>query len=900
MKKILAFIYCFMTCIGFANAAVRDENATERQSITNNTQTQNRNNTSTQTNNRSATVVSRSSLTTATKPRVTSEKQTTNLRSSSTVTNTSTARTAATPSSNTRSTTVSRDTTKTNGTRTQSQNIVSRAAIDQTSSVITGTKTGAEYEKCKTAYFTCMDQFCQLKNDDYRRCSCSNRVFELSEIREVMQDASEQLTVFTENLDVVGMTAAQATAMKTATEGENALTSDTSASKALLQAIMNSIRGEDSTVGGKFSDLNSINIAFNTNTAFGNLDAGQTIATYDGQNLYSAVYPQCREAVKADCTDAQLQRAVTAYLMAIEQDCNTVESALEQQQKEMKSAVRESSALLDLARVENRQKHNSDDMASCLANVESAILSEEVCGSNYHKCLDNGEFIDVSTGAPIEGVENFYELGKLLTFTDGVDASDQKLSKISANRIFVQNFEKKVKKFAEPALDKCTELADDVWDEYLDKALLEIYYAQQSKVNEIKEGCFDLVSSCYMKGEAALTEAMKDLIGDSAVILQPDKITLSTELCQDYINSCNMMFYEQSGKDIITDYVNNRKDTDTLTACRAVLQQCFTKFGGSSYENFYYPYSGLFTKGNALSWFTLYEYEYDENNELVQTKIVSECAKQLTEIASCNSPEIIEKAFGGFDVITASKASQNNEIVYYLDKNGRYNGTDENYKKYGLLGLEKDIIDNGTEQYVLAHHVPRSTGVATELYYQIIDMLSTQCENLQGRFLELQFIKTPLYNEKNLCVSDFKDSNEYGGGNGTLDLTTIYSIGEEENMCPRDYELNVDIQSWGACLCWENGGRRSKYGQSTKCVAAIPVNENANDAKCNLETGESQYKLFSGMKPSINQWCTKEISSSNQVCPLEGTESEGSPGLCIQSTDQTEPPIENLPEGVQL
>ena len=119
-------------------------------------------------------------------------------------------------------------------------------------------------------------------------------------------------------------------------------------------------------------------------------------------------------------------------------------------------------------------------------------------------------------------------------------------------------------------------------------------------------------------------------------------------------------------------------------------------------------------------------------------------------------------------------------------------------------------------------------------------------------------------------------------------------------MCPRDYELNVDIQSWGACLCWENGGRRSKYGQSTKCVAAIPVNENANDAKCNLETGESQYKLFSGMKPSINQWCTKEISSSNQVCPLEGTESEGSPGLCIQSTDQTEPPIENLPEGVQL
>ena len=167
-----------------------------------------------------------------------------------------------------------------------------------------------------------------------------------------MQDASDKLTVFTENLDVVGMTSEQATAMKTASEGENALTADTSASKALLKAIMNSIRGDDTTVGGKFADLNSINLSFDTTNAFGLSDAGQIISTYNGQNLYSAVYPQCREAVRADCTDAQLQRAINAYLMAIEQDCNTVESALVQQQSEMKAAVRESSAMLDLARVE--------------------------------------------------------------------------------------------------------------------------------------------------------------------------------------------------------------------------------------------------------------------------------------------------------------------------------------------------------------------------------------------------------------------------------------------------------------------------------------------------------------------------------------------------------------------
>lgn len=895
MKKFLFFTFCVIVCIGSAYAAVRDENATDRQ-VSTSQQTQSSRNSGTKTATRTATIP----RTTASNTNVTSRGATTQSniisRNSATVvnnttratgTNASIARTGTLPRTNI----TSRNSTEVaQPVRTQATTI-SRAGIDQTASTgVTDTVTGAEYERCKSAYFTCMDQFCQLKNDDYRRCSCSDRVFELGEVRATMQDATNQLTVFTENLDVVGMTAAQATAMKTATEGENALTADTSASKALLQAIMNSIRGEDTSVSGKFSTLNSINLSFDTTNAFGTSDVGQLIATYDGQNLYSAVYPQCRQAVKADCTDAQLQRAVTAYLMAIEQDCNTVESALQQQQKEIKSAVRESSALLDLARVENRQKHNSDDIATCLNNVETAILSEEVCGEGYHKCLDNGEFIDISTGAPIAGVEKFYELGKLLTFVEGVNAADQKLSKIPSNRTFVQNFEKKVKKFAEPALDKCVEQADVVWEEYLDKAMLSIYYAQQAKVNQIKQGCFDFVSSCYMNGETALTDAMKELTGsDNDVVLQPDKVVLSTEMCRDYIESCNMMFYDQAG-DIITDYINNRQDTDTLTACRAVVQQCFDKFGGTNYENFYYPYSGLFTTGTALKWFTLYEYD-EEGNQLFEEP-VSECAKQLKNISSCSSTEMMEKAFGGFDVITAAKGKTTaNETVYYFDPDGSYNDTYGKYRKYGTLNTETTELDGGPSVTVLNHHVPRPTGVATEIYNQIVDILTTQCMNLQGRFVELQFIKENLYDESNLCISKFKDSLEYGGGsNLSPNLFALYAIGENENMCPRDYDMNVDTQSWGACLCWENGGRRSKFGLSPKCVAAIPVEETANDANCDNQT----YTLWNNANstPLISNWCTKTVTINNQVCPLNG--SETSDNMC-QTNDEI---LSNLPEGI--
>lgn len=897
MKKFLLFLCSLFVCIGFAEAAVRDENATDRQSSSNiNSNTQNRSATvqkSVVTNRASTTsrgsqqksptttrsgvnqtVISRSAVSTNTPTNSSAISNTLTSRPSTTINRTST----------TSTNNISRAATSV-AVRNQTP-VVSRAAIDETSSVITETRTGAEYEKCKTAYFTCMDQFCQLKDDNYRRCSCSNRVFELSEIRGVMQDAGQQLTVFTENLDVVGMTAEQATAMKTASEGENALTDDNSASTALLQAIMNSIRGEDATVGGKFSDLNSINLAFDSANAFGTQDVGQIIATYNGQNLYNAVYPQCREAVKADCTDAQLQRAITAYLMAVEQDCNTVASSIEKQQKEMKSSVRESSALLDLARVENRQKHNSDDITTCLNNVEAAILSEEVCGANYKKCLDNGEFIDVSTGSPIAGVENFYELGNLLKFADGVDAADQKLSKVSANKTFVTNFEKRVKKFAEPALDKCVEDADEVWSEYLDRALLAIYYSQQDKVDEIKQGCFDLVSACYMNGDKSLTDAMKEITDGYDVILQPDKITLNTTMCNDYITSCNMMFAEESG-DIIADYINNRQETDTLTACRAVAKQCFDKYGGTGYENFYYPYSGLFTTGEALKWFTLYE--YDANGNVDKTKPVSECAKQLKSIESCSSEDMLEKAFGGMDLLTVSKGLLNSEIVYFVNPNYTQNLS----PKYGLLNEESVQIDDGSQARLLQHRTPRATGVATEIYNQIVDTLTTQCTNIQGRFVEYQFIKDGLYDEDNFCLATFEGSHEYGGASGFPNLFSLYSILENENMCPRDYSLSVDTQSWGACLCWENGGRRSKNGLSPKCVASLPVAETANDNDCSDKT---PWDTSSGA-PTINNWCTKGTTYNNQVCPLNADASteEESKGYCKTDTDIV---LDNLPEGL--
>lgn len=825
MKKILIFAANLILCVGFANAGVRDGTVVTRGK---NTATQGRvSTTAKRVNSSRGTVVAPRAATTQ-----------------SVATRATTARATAT---------TNRGPARTDGaTRTQTRTI-SRAAT--TTGAISETRTGAAYEQCKNAYFSCMDQFCTLKNDDYRRCSCNDRVFDLAARRDVLAQAGEQLTVFTENLDVVGMTAAQAAAMKTASEGENALTEDKSASKALLQAIMNSIRGEDSTVGGKFTDLNSIHISFDTANAFGMTDVGQAIAGYNGKNLYSAVYPQCRQAVKNDCTDAALQRAITAYLMAVEQDCNTVQTAIENTQKQMKSALREGSAMLDLARIENRQKHNSSDIATCISAVESAILSEQVCGENYHKCLDNGEYIDISTGKPITGVTDFYKLQDMLVFKDGVESADQKLSANANNRTFVKNFEARTKKFAADALDKCVENADIVWQEYLDKALLDIYYAQRDKVAEIKQGCFDYVSSCYINADGAITSAMSALSGTGSTVLQPDKIALTDKMCSDYVASCNNMFKGQG--DIIAMYIQERQDTDTLAACRAIVKQCFDSYGGTNYENFYYPYSGLFKTGKAPDWFTLYDITLKEDGAISKT-YKSECAKQLAEIDACSDK--VEAAFGGLDSMYVTQAIDGNETVYKLTEDTSQD------KIYGLI--------NNEETGSVIRRALRPTGVATEVYNQIVDILSTQCMNLQGRFVETQFIKSG-YDSDNLCLYTEKDDTLYGVDT----IKSLYGIGEEENMCPKDYALGVDTKSWGICSCWENGARRSKDGTSAKCEEVLWSDADADWADAVNISGRSQVCPFDYINNTGTNYCCKP--------------EEANPETCKENTDLTQ-----VPEGI--
>ena len=265
------------------------------------------------------------------------------------------------------------------------------------------------------------------------------------------------------------------------------------------------------------------------------------------------------------------------------------------------------------------------------------------------------------------------------------------------------------------------------------------------------------------------------------------------------------------------------------------------------------------------------------------------------EIDACKDK--LAEAFGGLDKVQVDCSTLNSNSTTGDCKTG-VSGV--NTYQYGTK-----YKDGGS--HYLKNRKLRPTGVATEIYNQIIDSLATQCRNVNGRFLEQQFLQnTEKYNTANYCQWHTIE-------NGTEtdakyeDLRKAYGITSNENMCPRDYALSVDIQSWGVCSCWENGGRRSKNGRAATCLAVLPAAKTtetynsttgcvygqnatcsgANDTQCYTDTSATRPALVVATTGSTQQsidtsdptyWCKRvAIDTNGRVCPatFDGIDVDG-------------------------
>ncbi|MDR0727111.1 MAG: hypothetical protein LBF37_03550, partial [Rickettsiales bacterium] len=210
-----------------------------------------------------------------------------------------------------------------------------------------------DYKKCREIFYSCMDEFCAAKDTQLKRCACSARIHDFDNVKKQMSNVEDKILTFNERLLTVNMDKEDAAAISVATEGEKAYQKDDkSSSKKILDEITKKLKSStaDTDLG---RNLSAISLSLDMDSAFDNIDStlGASTVTKEGTALYNAALPVCREMVAEVCDAEGASIAESGYLMAIEQDCNTVSKAYGTMQDQALEKVREGAALLDMARL---------------------------------------------------------------------------------------------------------------------------------------------------------------------------------------------------------------------------------------------------------------------------------------------------------------------------------------------------------------------------------------------------------------------------------------------------------------------------------------------------------------------------------------------------------------------
>lgn len=262
MRKVIYLITALFIGVGTVDAAVRDVNSPSRQTTkstisrsTNNTQQ----NTTARTASRNA--VARTATTARTNARP--------------ATTTRTAKTPTTARNATSNTIVRGAISNTNYGNVRAATRPARATL--TMNTMHSNTFGTGYNTCRDAYFTCMDQFCSTANDTYRRCACSSKLGEVQSRERALSNAADQLSDFHNlNMAVIDKTAAEVTAMTTATTGEftQSISKGNSASASALAGISDVL---SKTKNKSLSTQGTLDIAGNINEIWSTSDlAGGT------------------------------------------------------------------------------------------------------------------------------------------------------------------------------------------------------------------------------------------------------------------------------------------------------------------------------------------------------------------------------------------------------------------------------------------------------------------------------------------------------------------------------------------------------------------------------------------------------------------------------------------------
>ena len=297
--------------------------------------------------------------------------------------------------------------------------VITEEDVSSTTSTLTAVAELTDY--CKAQYAACMDNYCNVLDDNQGRCSCSKNLKNYEKTENALEAATEQFQEAIQKIRYIGLTGAQIEALFAETEAELAMksNSDSSQLKTSLDAIKRKVVDVSSpnasstyeVTSGLSLDLNGLlnadfTAGFDLNSFLGSTKSTNTtsVSNQRGEQLYKTATNRCKTAVLNSCTaqgiDANM--ITNSYDLEIDKQCIAYERALTEANKEMKNNVFNATNILQQARLLLTQNKNSYDLRGCIAAIDSCMQDEYVCGSDYELCLDpTGKYL--ANGAIVKG-----------------------------------------------------------------------------------------------------------------------------------------------------------------------------------------------------------------------------------------------------------------------------------------------------------------------------------------------------------------------------------------------------------------------------------------------------------------------------------------------------------------
>ena len=425
----------------------------------------------------------------------------------------------------------------------EQRSVQSRAATTVTAeSILEATErlqqTADLNKSCQAQYNDCMDQFCAVIDNNQKRCSCSSNLSRYTRVESAVKDANVQLNEVAQRIRYVGLSADEIRSIMSATEAEIALdrNRDNTESRSMLDEIEKLIKNPTSATSsysgnsfsgldidldfsGDASDLFSLDFLGNDTASFSNLR---------GTELHNAAKKRC-SVVLTQCKNAgATQQQITGnYDLAIDKDCIAYEQGLQKMNDTLKNNVRSAGQMLQKARLAVLQNKNQYDAKGCIAALNTCMVDDMVCGSDYAKCLDpTKKYIDengnVILGQNISNITRFMddynnsEVNKAFLNSSKTVNLDEDTCKTQAGKCTVRYLLEKIgtgKTVTEgglcrAVLDKCQQYTyntsnnvyepyNDVVVNYIQRAMVNIKAAQHKIISDYASSCMVDIATCY-------------------------------------------------------------------------------------------------------------------------------------------------------------------------------------------------------------------------------------------------------------------------------------------------------------------------------------------------------------------------------------------------------------------